>query len=399
MISTQEAQAYIDSTIHSFGTERISLDQAYARILAEHLYSDRPLPPYNRVTMDGIAINYEAYANGQRQFPITGTAAAGAARMSLKAPNTCLEAMTGGVLPEGADTVIRYEDLRIKEGQATILLEDLKPGKNVHKIGEDRQKGDLLVPIGKKIGAAELGVLATIGKAEVLVQRHPRVMIASTGDELVPVHETPLPHQVRRSNVYSVQSALQSLQLSADTLHLDDQYDLILKKMRQVVADYDLIILSGGVSKGKFDFLPQVLEELQVKKLFHRVAQRPGKPFWFGRQPEEDTVVFALPGNPVSSFVGTHRYILPWLEACMQQQKLTPEYAVLAADFHFKPALTYFLQVRLTMNEQAQILATPLTGNGSGDLANLADADALLELPAGRADFKAGEVYPLIRFR
>lgn len=399
MISTQEAQAYINSTIHSFGKEHIPYTEAYGRILAESLYSDRPLPPYDRVTMDGIAINYQAYAGGQRTFPIVGIAAAGAAQLQLQAPNTCLEAMTGAVLPEGADTVIRYEDLEIVDGQATILLDELQQGKNVHKIGEDRQKGDLLIPVGKKIGAAELGVLATIGKTELLVQRHPRVMIISTGDELVPVNEEPLPHQVRRSNVYSVQSALQSLRLPTDTLHLDDEYQLILEKMQQVVADYDLIVLSGGVSKGKFDFLPKVLAALRVEKLFHRVAQRPGKPFWFGRQVEQDTVVFALPGNPVSSFVGTHRYIIPWLEACMDQQRSSPEYAVLAADFKFKPALTYFLQVRLSMNDQAQILATPVTGNGSGDLANLADADALLELPADRTDFKAGEVYPMIRFR
>jgi len=399
MISTQEAQAYIDSTVHTFGKEFVSLEQAYGRILAESLYSDRPLPPYDRVTMDGIAINFQAFAGGQRTFAIVGTAAAGAAQLSLQAPSTCLEVMTGSVLPEGTDTVIRYEDLKIEEDRATIQLEVLQQGKNVHKIGEDRQKGDLLVPVGKKIGAAELGVLATIGKSEILVQRHPQIMIISTGDELVPVKETPLPHQVRRSNVHSAASALLSLGLKADTLHLDDQYDLILKEMRQVVVDYDLIILSGGVSKGKFDFFPKVLEELKVKKLFHRVAQRPGKPFWFGRQKEEDTVVFALPGNPVSSFVGTHRYILPWLEACMQQQGRAPEYAKLTADFHFKPALTYFLQVRLTMNQAAEIMATPVTGNGSGDLANLADADALLELPADRTVFRAGEVFPLIRFR
>jgi molybdopterin molybdotransferase len=199
--------------------------------------------------------------------------------------------------------------------------------------------------------------------------------------------------------VHSVQAALLSIRVQADTLHLDDEYSLILEKMRAVVTDYDVVILSGGVSKGKFDFLPAVLQELQVEKLFHRVAQRPGKPFWFGRQAALDTVVFALPGNPVSSFVGTHRYILPWLAACMEQQLPAAEYALLAADFTFRPALTYFLQVRLSMNEQAQILATPVTGNGSGDLANLADAEALLELPADRSDFQAGEVFPLIRFR
>lgn len=399
MISTKEAQALINSTIHSFGTVSVPFSKAYGRVLAENLYSDRPLPPYNRITMDGIAINYKAYAAGQRSFPILGVSAAGSPQMTLDNPEACLETMTGSVLPKGADTVIRYEDVQIENGTATILVEDLNQGKNIHRKGEDRAAGDLLVPSGKKLLAAELGVLATIGKTEVLVQKRPKIMIISTGDELVEIAETPLPHQVRRSNVFSVQCALRSKGIKSDNLHLDDDFEDILQKMEQIVNDYDVIVLSGGVSKGKFDFLPKVLEELNVEKLFHKVAQRPGKPFWFGRQAEKNTVVFALPGNPVSSFVGTHRYILPWLADCMQEQKTSPEYAKLAADFNFQPSLTYFLQVRLAMNEEGTILATPVTGNGSGDLANLADANALLELPADRTDFQAGEVFSLIRFR
>ncbi len=190
MISTQAAQAFINGTIHSFGIQQVPLSEAYGRILAEPLYADRPLPPYHRVTMDGIALRYQAFAAGQRKFAIAGTAAAGTAQMQLPATDACLEVMTGAVLPEGTDTVIRYEDLDIQDGAATVLLDTLKQGQNIHRQAEDRQAGDLLLSSGKRIGAAEMGVLATIGKVEVQVQRHPRVMIISTGDELVPVRET-----------------------------------------------------------------------------------------------------------------------------------------------------------------------------------------------------------------
>ncbi len=174
-----------------------------------------------------------------------------------------------------------------------------------------------------------------------------------------------------------------------------DNKNELEEKLKVILAEYELIILSGGVSKGKFDFVPQVLESLGVKKLFHQVSQRPGKPMWFGCS--EKNTVFALPGNPVSTFMCFHRYLKPWLIRSLQSE-IKNQSAILATDFNFTPALTYFLQVKIK-NENGKLMAYPMVGGGSGDFVNLKDVDGFLELLLERSDFQKGESFPLILFR
>ena len=398
MISIEQAMELIFQTVKDFGVEDIPLQETIGRVLREDLVADRDFPPYDRVTMDGIAIHYDAFQKGQKTFPIQGIAAAGAAQMTLIHIEDCLEVMTGSILPNNTNTVIRYEDLLIENGAATIVLETLIEGKNVHLKGNDRLQGSLISTSGKKISPAEIGVAATIGKNHLKVSRLPKVVIISTGDELVAVHETPLPHQIRKSNVYTIKAALQDFGMDADLFHLMDDRDLILENLKEVIEKYDVLILSGGVSKGKYDFLPEALETLQVNKLFHKVKQRPGKPFWFG-QANDGTVVFALPGNPVSSFMCTQTYFFPWLNKCLQLPPSTLPTAILQQDYTFRPDLTYFLQVKIDYDQEGRILATPVEGHGSGDLANLVDADAFLKLPRGKELFEKGEVYPVYFYR
>ena len=208
--------------------------------------------------------------------------------------------------------VIRYEDLDIKDGIATIQVEELKYRQNIHEQGEDRKQGDLIVSPPLRLSSAEIGVAATTGKAMIKVAQLPKAMIISTGDELVEIDEQPLAHQIRRSNVHRLKATLNNWGLEVDTAHLLDDEAIIIQKLEKILNDYQIVIMSGGVSKGKFDFIPTALEKLGVKKLFHRIAQRPGKPFWFGKAPN-GSVIFALPGNPVSSFMCTHKYFHPWL--------------------------------------------------------------------------------------
>ena len=398
MITVAEARRIINDQVRSYGTEKVPVLDTVGRVLREDLFADRDFPPYNRVTMDGIAIRFDDFAAGQRQFPIAGVAAAGAAQMELTEGGKCLEVMTGSVLPNGTDTVIRYEDTTIEEGVATIVLPELVQGKNIHRQGEDRPAGERVVKGGRRISASEIGVAVTIGKGELEVSRLPRTIIISTGDELVDVHEQPLPHQIRKSNVYRLRASLRQYNIEADAFHLQDDYAEIVEELRRILENYEVVILSGGVSKGKFDYLPQALEELGVEKLFHKIRQRPGKPFWFGKS-AGGTMVFALPGNPVSSFMCTQCYFLPWLQACLGLPVSPQPMAMLTQDFTFRPDLVYFLQVAVSYDEKGRILARPVTGNGSGDLANLVDADAFLELPSGRSDFREGEVFPLIAYR
>ena len=301
------------------------------------------------------------------------------------------------MLPLNADTVIRYEDLEIKNGRASILIDEIKHQQNIHRQGTDRAAGTLIVPKGCKISAAEIGVAATVGKADLLVSKMPRVAIISTGDELVEVSEKPLAHQIRKSNVHNLAAMAGQWGIAADLFHLLDEKEAIRTILSKVLKEYDALLMSGGVSMGKLDFLPEVLEELGVQKLFHKVSQRPGKPFWFGRT--EGAFVFAFPGNPVSSFMCLNRYFRPWLKASLGLPAFAARYAVLGKDFFFRPDLTYFLQVKLESGKDGKWIAMPLEGKGSGDLANLVETDAFMELPKGRKEFKKGEVFPVFVYR
>jgi len=398
MITTLEALHQIHATAIPLGSESIPLSLALGRVLQEDWHTDRDLPPYDRIMMDGIAIVYEPYKSGQRIFKIAGIAAAGSVQQQLENNTHCLEVMTGAVMPKNADTVIRYEDIVIKDGTATIIDgAKVKPHQNVHKKGLDRKAGELIVAKGTTIGPAEIGVGASFGKVTVKVSRLPKVMVISTGDELVEIDQTPLPHQIRKSNVYQIKAALDLWGLAVDIEHLNDDKTEIKNKLSQYLESYDALILSGGVSKGKFDFLPEILESLNVEKLFHRVAQRPGKPFWFGKK--DGCTVFALPGNPISSFLCLHKYFREWLILAVGSGKTDVVYGQLGADVEFSPDLTYFLEVRLESDASGQAIAHPSKGNGSGDLANLVKADAFIELPQGRNEFKKGEAFPIYKIR
>ncbi len=397
LITVEEALAHVLEHARDFGTESVSLENSIGRILREPIVADRDFPPYDRVTMDGIAISHAEFEKGCRTFRIEGVAAAGDVQKSLQDETACLEVMTGAVMPKNATAVIRYEDLSIKDNQASIKVSAVEAGQNIHKKGEDRLAGSTIISPGVKISSSEVGVCATVGKSEILVSKFPRTIIISTGDELVDIHEKPEPHQIRRSNVYRLKTALTYFGIPVETAHLNDDEDEIAQALEQYLNSYELILISGGVSKGKFDFLPSALEAAGVQKLFHKIKQRPGKPFWFGVH--EKATVFAFPGNPVSSFMCMQQYFKPWLEQSLQQRNKPRPFARLTSDVSFKPDLTYFLEVQISYSDKGEILATPVKGNGSGDLANLVDAEAFIVLPAGKDLFSTGEVYPIIFYR
>ena len=398
MITIQQATKIVLENRIDLSIESVKLENAIGRQLREDLIADRDFPPFHRVAMDGIAIRFADFENGQRTFPIVGVQAAGSPQLSVTESSVCAEVMTGAMLPKGVDTVIRYEDILIENNKATIQIDNIAFGKNIHKKGTDRVEGDILVKEGKIISSAEIGVAATVGKSELKVSQLPKVAIISTGDELVNVNEKPEAYQIRSSNVYTISSLLQQNQIQAELFHIVDNQQVTINKIKILLNDFDVLILSGGVSKGKFDYIPAALETLNVEKLFHRVRQKPGKPFWFGKN-ANNKVVFALPGNPASSFMCTNRYFLPWLRASMNLQPFQYQYVALGEDFKFKANLQYFLQVKLTYKMNGQVTAKPIAGRGSGDLANLADVDGFMELPAEKMEFKKGEIYPFIRFR
>ncbi|SMB84836.1 molybdenum cofactor synthesis domain protein [Hymenobacter roseosalivarius DSM 11622] len=404
MTSVAEAQRLVLATARPLPPETVPLLAATGRTLRQNLTADRDFPPFHRVAMDGIALAFEAVAGGQISFPIEATQFAGAPPQPLQNPRAAVEIMTGAVLPPGTDTVVRYEDVSFEEvdGQrvATVHALPERMGHNVHARAADRRQGDLLLPAGTRLGPAEIAVATTIGAATLSVTRPARLAIVSTGDELVDIAEQPLPHQIRRSNAAMLQAAAQAADAVTEAFHFNDNQDILRQGLPALLRRFDAVVLSGGVSKGQADFLPSVLRELGVEQIFHEVEQRPGKPFWFGQMPG-GVVVFALPGNPVSTFVNYYRYVQPWLRAC-QAPEMPPApaaYAVLAEAVSFRPRLTYFLPVRLDMAPDGRLLAHPQRAGGSGDLASLLHCDGFLELPPEQTEFAAGEAWPLLRFR
>ena len=396
MISVEEAKNIILNTTQNFGVEEIPFIKSVGRILKEDIVADRDFPPFNRVSMDGIAIDFNVFQNGQRAFKIEAIQPAGSPQITLQNKENCLEVMTGAVLPNNTNVVIRYEDVVIKNGVASIQVNEVKELQNIHQKGKDRKSGDVLINKNKVISAAEIGVLATVGKSNIKVAKLPKVIIISTGDELVKVTANPLPHQIRRSNVFTLVSLLERLNISSETEHITDDKPILKQKIVNYLKQFDVLLFSGAVSKGKFDFLPEIFTELGVEKLFHKVTQRPGKPFWFGQT--ENCKIFAFPGNPNSTFVNCLAYFYPWYYKSVGVE-VQEETAILKEDVTFKPNLTYFLQVQLS-DKFGHLLATPIQGNGSGDLASLVNADAFIQLPkTEKSLFKQGENFPIIRYR
>ncbi len=403
MLTPTEATARVLATARPLPSETVALSHAAGRILTETLMADRDFPPFNRVAMDGIAVSFAAWAGGQSAFDIQHTQYAGEPARPLLSPRQAVEVMTGAVLPPGADAVIRYEDILLHDNRATVQIPPpAAPGVNIHRQAADRHAGDALLPPGTRLGPAELAVGATVGAAEMAVARAPRLAVVSTGDELVGLTATPLAHQIRRSNVYALQALFMQAGADVSLFHLSDNVEELRVGLTNILAaGFDAVVLSGAVSKGRADHLPGLLRELHVEEIFHEVQQRPGKPMWFGAR-AGGPVVFGLPGNPVSTFLTACRYVRPWLRAVQQPVVAAstsaaleaPLPTVLTVDINFKPALTHFVPVRLTVDAEGRRLATPLRVGGSGDMMGLVGATAFLELPPEPTVFAAGSVWP-----
>ncbi len=390
MISVTQAQDIIKAISYNFGAETIHFTKSVQRILAQDIVADRPFPPFDRVSMDGIAIAYE---QGAIQWNLVGLQAAGQIASTLLAPNQAIEIMTGAILPNGANTVIKYEELEItNETVKYIGKPEIIKGQNVHLKGTDVEQNTVILPKGKKIEAADLAILASVGAVNIEVYKNPKIALISTGDELVEPHDTPKNHQIRISNVYAIAAQLQKNGFASTLFHLPDNEVNMHSQLHKIVDTFDILILTGGVSMGKKDFLPSIMEKMGAKTLFHKIKQTPGKPLWLGKI--DNKVIFGLPGNPVSSFMCTIRYILPYLT----QNFANKNVAILETNFSIKSNFTYFLQVN-AQNINGKIIAKPIKGNGSGDFANLIEVNGFLELNFETEQmFQKGSVLPLWSF-
>jgi len=394
-----EAEALVREAIRPLPLESRPLESLAGAVLAQSVRAERDQPPFDRVTMDGIAFSCTAWRAGQRRFRIAGTQAAGAPPVSLTDPAACLEVMTGAVLPAGCDCVVPVERIDVADGWATVEAEvPVEPFLNVHTRGLDCREGDLMLSRGVRLGAPELAVLASAGLPRAQVHAEPRILIVSTGDELVAPGEPIEAWQVRRSNCYALRAALSQrgfTRVAED--HLPDDASVLTQRLATHLSTHDALVLTGGVSAGRFDHVPRALRELGVREVFHRIAQRPGKPMWFGIGREEQ-VVFGLPGNPVSALVCLIRYAVPGLLAMMGARPVANETVLLGAPFRLKPPVAFFLPVQLERSAMQGVVAMPRPTRGSGDFISLLGTSGFVELPPGPAEYPAGHVASLYRW-
>lgn len=377
MISFTDAYKLVLDHSQNYGIETVSIKKAIGRVLAVDVFADRDFPPFDRSTKDGIAINYNAIEHGRKAFEIKAIVAAGQRTYKFLEEDHCIEIMTGAVVPFEADTVVMYEDITMEHGIAN-LNKKAKRGQNIHDKGSDKKKGELVINKGTKITAAEIGVLAAVGKSAVEVKKLPSIAVISTGNELVEVEDHPLPHQIRKSNSYTLFAALDEERIEPLLLHLSDDKDMIRQKLSYAIQEMDVLLLSGGVSKGKFDFIPKVLEELGVDKIFHGVLQRPGKPFWFGVHKDTNTVIFSFPGNPISTFTNYHIYFKQWLQKSLGLPIPNIE-VFLEERIAIEGNMTRFIGVK-TRWVNGLLKAKLIRDNGSGDLTSLSRSDGFIKL-------------------
>lgn len=399
MLTTAEAQQAVFESMPTLSVVKARLDDAIGKVLRQAVCADRDQPPFDRVMMDGIAVRCQDLTNGVRRFPMQATQAAGDTALSLQ-PGACIEIMTGACLPQHADCIVPVERLSVADGVAAVA-DDYSgaAGQFIHPRASDHALGAQLLAPGKRITPMDIAVLASCGLDVVDTSRQPVISVISTGNELVPAGSPIEPHQVRLSNGPAIIAMLNDHGYTdCRHDHAVDDLDVLHQRIGDHLAAADVVILSGGVSMGKADFVPRVLADLGVEVVFHKVSQRPGKPMWFGIA-AGNKVVFALPGNPVSALICCRQYVIPALQLASAATAPLPEFAALANEFSFAPELTCFLPVRILSSAAGQALAMPVKTNTSGDFTALSGSDGYVELAREDRHFPAGTPVFLHRWR
>jgi len=369
-------------------TGAIPLREAMSRVLARDILSDRDYPPFHRSIRDGYAVR-AAETHSDAQLKCIGELKAGDTPTTCVAPGTCIQIMTGAALPDGADAVIMIEHTS-REGEVVRLDRAVKPGQHVVRRGSEQAAGQTVLSAGTRVGFAEIAAAAQVGAANPVVTHKPRIAILSTGDEVVDFASTPGPFQIRNSN--SVSLAAQVGLTGGEPVVLGDARDSLDDLRAKITAglEADALILSGGVSMGKYDLVEPVLGELAAEIVFDAVAIRPGKPVVFALC--KGKPVFGLPGNPVSTMVTFDLFVRPAIDILSgtEPRPLPFIEATLTASLSEKAGLTHFLPAKLTWrSDKAHVSSVPW--QGSGDVVAMAHANCLLVVPADRETIEAGE--------
>ena len=385
MLSVKEAQEKVLSCPVKHKIKKVPLLDGLGLVLAENMISEDFIPAYDNSAMDGFAVKAVDIVGADKNYPIKlklikQDLPAGKIPENKLESGYCAQIMTGAPIPEGSDCVVMKEDA-IKEGKDVLIFRECRQGENVRYKGEDIKKGDIVIKKGKKIFPGDIGVMASIGRSEILVNFPPTVGILATGSELVEIHEKLETGKVRDSNSYSLSAQIKESGACSKRYGIvRDDKEILKKKIRETLSDCDILLLTGGVSVGDYDFVKEILGQLDVEFVFWKVNQRPGKPMAFLTY--KDKFIFALPGNPVSVMVCFELYVRPLIKKIMGDKKLFRDTitARASSDFKHREGRTDFIRVKLEKVEDETYFKS--TGmQGSGILMSMSEADGLAVFP------------------
>ena len=400
MISVLEGIQIVRQQTRVLAAERVQLKNALGRVLAQDIVADSDLPPFDRSQMDGYAVRAEDAQAAPVRLRIVGESAAGRGWHHQLEEGQAVRIMTGAPVPAGADSVQQVEVAHeLKDGTVVELLESVETGKSIVKQGTEIRAGETVLNAGTPVNAAMMAVLAAFGYATVEVFSRPRVGVLATGTELVAVDQKPGQDQIRDSNNYSIAAYAEAAGGIIERLPLTgDETSQLKKRLASAAKKCDVIVTSGGVSMGVYDVTKAALKELDAEIFFERVALRPGKPTVFARLPN-GTLVFGLPGNPVSVSVTFNLFARTALLAMQgaAEPALKRETAVLARSVKGSGDRESYLPAQLTTNDDAELVAFPLKWGGSSDFVAFALTTAMLIVPAGVKAIEAGALVNVIR--
>jgi molybdopterin molybdotransferase len=392
---------------YSRKTDVVGLSHALARVLGRPVLADRDQPPFDRSTRDGYACHASDLASGM-PLPVIGQIRAGdpIELPRVKLPQgQAIEIMTGAPLPAGADHVVMFEHVDYDDDASTILLQEdriehhhPRPGANIVHAGSEARRGDIILHAGTRLQPNHIAAAAACGAALVHVYAPPRVSILASGDELVDIETVPLPHQIRNSNSYSLAAQVAAAGALPHRMPLVRDDPGHMQSAIRMAMDSDLVLISGGVSMGKYDFAAEALSALGAEFFFTGALIQPGKPIIFGRLPHASGMkyFFGLPGNPVSTMVTFALFVHPLLCALAGDDNSVPRFALarLGTDLKTKTGLTRFLPAVLAGGANPEV--TLVEWQGSGDLANTATANCFLMVPPDRDCLHSGEVVTVL---
>ncbi|MCC7298471.1 MAG: molybdopterin molybdotransferase MoeA [Bacteroidia bacterium] len=389
MITVEQARKLISEHFKKGSFENVPLGQAVGRVLAQAVIAEIDVPQFDNSAMDGYAFQYQSLQ--KQPLTIVGESAAGSPSLRQIEVGEAARVFTGAMVPQGADTVVMQEKVRVENGNLWVEDNGLLKGGNVRLKGSQTPKGAVALEAGVVLTPGAIGFLAGLGVTTVQVCARPKVALMITGNEIVPPGSVLKAGEVFECNSYSLSAALYPLGIQTKVSFCPDDFEATKRLIEQQLSDTDLLLITGGVSVGDYDFVVPALEQCGVQKLFHKVAQKPAKPLFAGVHGEK--MVFGLPGNPASVLTSFYVYVLPWLRHFLGTEIQVENNAIFEGEFQRKPGLTQFLKAHC--NEGKVALTS---GQESYRMDGFAIANCLIEMDENMSQINDGDRVKIIPF-